>query len=61
VYPPDKSPPQIVLIEVGGTVGDIESQIYYEAIRQLKLNVGPKNMVIVFSIFDKKQICTRHL
>lgn len=30
----DKSLPEIAIIEVGGTVGDIESQPFYEAIRQ---------------------------
>lgn len=31
--PNDSRKPEIVLIEVGGTVGDIESMSYYEAIR----------------------------
>jgi CTP synthase len=31
--PKNKDKPEIVLIEVGGTVGDIESMSYYEAIR----------------------------
>ena len=33
----------IVLIEVGGTVGDIESQPYLEAIRQLRQDLGREN------------------
>lgn len=33
----------VVLIEVGGTVGDIEAQPYLEAIRQLKLELGRNN------------------
>ena len=38
-----KSPEEnkIAIIEVGGTVGDIESQPFLEAIRQFQLNVGP--------------------
>jgi CTP synthase len=31
----DNLPPEIMLIEVGGTVGDIESMAYYEALRQM--------------------------
>lgn len=33
----------VILIEVGGTVGDIESQPYLEAIRQLKQEMGRSN------------------
>lgn len=32
-----------VLVEIGGTVGDIESQPFLEAIRQFTLERGPKN------------------
>ncbi len=31
---------QIAIIEVGGTVGDIESQPFFESIRQFQHNVG---------------------
>ncbi len=37
----------IAIIEIGGTVGDIESLPFLEAIRQLKLEVGPQNAVSV--------------
>ena len=37
----------IVLIEVGGTVGDIESQPYLEAIRQLRQDLGRENTLYV--------------
>ena len=37
----------IVLIEVGGTVGDIESQPYLEAIRQLRRDLGRENTLYV--------------
>jgi CTP synthase len=37
----------IAIIEVGGTVGDIESLPFLEALRQLKLEVGPQNAVSV--------------
>ena len=33
----------IALVEVGGTVGDIESQPFLEAVRQLMLELGPEN------------------
>jgi len=37
----------IVLVEVGGTVGDIESQPYLEAIRQLRQDIGRKHTLFV--------------
>lgn len=37
----------VVLVEVGGTVGDIESLPYIEAIRQFGLELGPKNCVYI--------------
>ena len=33
--------PQIVITEIGGTIGDIESQPFLEAIRQLRWELGP--------------------
>ena len=37
----------VVLIEVGGTVGDIESQPFIEAIRQLRQDLGRENTLYV--------------
>jgi CTP synthase len=37
--------PDIVIVEVGGTVGDIESLPFLEAIRQLKQELGPTNAI----------------
>jgi len=37
----------VIICEVGGTVGDIESLPFMEAIRQLSLNVGRKNHLIM--------------
>jgi CTP synthase len=37
----------VMLIEVGGTVGDLENQFYLEAIRQLKRDVGEDNVIYV--------------
>jgi CTP synthase len=45
---PDGAPgPDVVIVEVGGTVGDIESQPFLEAIRQLKNDVGRRNVCYV--------------
>lgn len=44
-YPTKKY--DVVIIEVGGTVGDIESLPFMEAIRQLSLEVGYHNHMIV--------------
>ena len=38
---------RIAIIEVGGTVGDIESQPFLEAIRQFRQDVGPGNSVLI--------------
>ena len=38
---------RIAIIEVGGTVGDIESQPFLEAIRQFQHDVGHENAVLV--------------
>src|ERR1700736_5989631 len=39
--------PDVVIVEVGGTVGDIESLPFLEAIRQLKNDVGRNNVCYV--------------
>ena len=38
---------EIIIVEVGGTVGDIESLPFLEAIRQLKRHVGEENVMYV--------------
>lgn len=38
---------EIAIIEVGGTVGDIESQPFLEAIRQFQHDVGPGNTCLI--------------
>ncbi|HEV8461253.1 MAG TPA: CTP synthase [Gaiellaceae bacterium] len=35
----------VVITEIGGTVGDIESQPFLEAIRQFRREVGPENVI----------------
>jgi CTP synthase len=43
----DHSKAQIVIVEVGGTVGDIESLVFLEAIRQFRKDVGRDNVCYV--------------
>ncbi|MGD9712146.1 MAG: CTP synthase [Thermomicrobiales bacterium] len=37
----------VVIVEVGGTVGDIEGQAYLEAIRQMRREVGRSNVMYI--------------
>ena len=37
----------IVITEIGGTVGDIESLPYIEAVRQLRWELGPGNCIVI--------------
>ncbi len=37
----------VVIVEIGGTVGDIESLPFMEAIRQMRLELGPENALFV--------------
>ncbi|MFH1873662.1 MAG: CTP synthase [Pseudomonadota bacterium] len=37
----------LVLVEIGGTVGDIESLPFLEAIRQFRLDVGSENVIYI--------------
>lgn len=42
-----KEQADIMLIEIGGTVGDIENSWFIESVRQLKKEVGPDNILYV--------------
>jgi CTP synthase len=42
---------EIVIVEVGGTVGDIESEPFLEALRQLRSDVGRENTIYVHVTF----------
>jgi len=42
-----KSQADVVIIEVGGTVGDIEGQPFLEAIRQMRNDIGRDNVLYV--------------
>eukprot|EP00239_Pterosperma_sp_CCMP1384_P007644 CAMPEP_0197844640 /NCGR_PEP_ID=MMETSP1438-20131217/1639_1 /TAXON_ID=1461541 /ORGANISM="Pterosperma sp., Strain CCMP1384" /LENGTH=585 /DNA_ID=CAMNT_0043455561 /DNA_START=98 /DNA_END=1855 /DNA_ORIENTATION=+ len=39
--------PDVCVIELGGTVGDIESMPFIEALRQFQFRVGPQNMCVI--------------
>ena len=39
--------PDIMITEIGGTAGDIESQPFFEAIRQVSHEVGPNNSLFI--------------
>ncbi len=47
----DKSGAEVILIEVGGTVGDIEGQPFLEAIRQMRNDVGRNNVFYIHVTF----------
>jgi CTP synthase len=42
-----RSPIDVAIVEVGGTVGDIESLPFLEAARQMSLKAGPNNIAFV--------------
>ncbi len=44
---PESSETEVAIIEVGGTVGDIESQPFLEAIRQFQHTVGSDNCIMI--------------
>ena len=46
-----KSQAEVVIVEVGGTVGDIEGQPFLEAIRQMRNDVGRDNVLYVHVTF----------
>lgn len=43
----ESSKPDVLITEIGGTIGDIESQPFIEAIRQFSLEVGLENCLFV--------------
>ena len=47
----EKSGAEVILIEVGGTVGDIEGQPFLEAIRQMRNDVGRENVFYIHVTF----------
>ncbi|HMM05988.1 MAG TPA: CTP synthase [Clostridiales bacterium] len=47
IRPSKDGNPDVVITEIGGTVGDIESLPFLEAIRQMKREVGPENVLYI--------------
>ncbi len=47
----DESEADVVIVEVGGTVGDIEGLPFLEALRQLRREIGPENVMYVHLTF----------
>ena len=43
----EASPVDVAIVEIGGTVGDIESLPFLEAVRQMSLKMGPSNTAFV--------------
>lgn len=43
----EEDPVDVAIIEIGGTVGDIESQPFLEALRQFRLDIGPQHCCCV--------------
>ncbi len=42
-----KEHPDLVIVEIGGTVGDIENELFLESVRQMKEDVGRENILYV--------------
>lgn len=42
-----EDPPDVIITEIGGTVGDIESQPFLEAARQIRTDVGRENVCFI--------------
>src|SRR5690625_6804660 len=42
-----EDPPDVIITEIGGTVGDIESQPFLEAARQVRQDLGRENVFFV--------------
>ncbi|MCD8211474.1 MAG: CTP synthase [Oscillospiraceae bacterium] len=43
----EQSKADVVIVEIGGTIGDIESQPFLEAVRQISLEVGRENSLFI--------------
>jgi len=56
-----KSGADVVIIEVGGTVGDIEGQPFLEAIRQMRNEVGRDNVLYVHVTYLPYLNCTHEM
>ena len=43
----EKTDADVVITEIGGTIGDIESQPFLEAVRQISLEIGKENSLFI--------------
>ncbi len=57
----EKSKADVILIEVGGTVGDIEGQPFIEAIRQMRKDIGRDNVLYIHVTFLPYLASTKEL
>jgi CTP synthase len=39
--------PDLIIVEIGGTVGDIENELFLEAMRQMREDVGRENIIYI--------------
>jgi len=39
--------PDLIIVEIGGTVGDIENELFLESMRQMKEDVGRENIIYI--------------
>jgi CTP synthase len=39
--------PDLIIVEIGGTVGDIENELFLESVRQMKKDVGRENILYI--------------
>ncbi|KAG8342199.1 cytidine triphosphate synthase [Trypanosoma vivax] len=46
-----EGPPEICMIELGGTVGDMESRAFVEALRRLRCTVGPTDFCMMHTTY----------
>jgi CTP synthase len=44
---PEKANADVCIIELGGTVGDIETKMHVEAVRQMKNEIGKENIIFI--------------
>jgi CTP synthase len=57
----DGESPDVVIVEIGGTVGDIESLPFLEAIRQFRMEVGAARAINVFLTLLPEMSTTKEL
>ncbi len=44
---PEKESCDVCVIEIGGTIGDLENRFYIEAVRQLQMKFGKDNVILI--------------